>query len=150
MQLVFTKYTPKDLPLVRELFFSNVPLYFKEFEWEEFEQFLNSSMAELYYTGRLNEKLIACGGIGTKEEGVVSMCWGMVHANYHKKGYGMELLKFRLNLCSELYTNSTIEVKTTQLTFGFFEKFGFKTTETKDNFWAPGLHLYLMEKNNEG
>ncbi len=38
-----------------------------------------------------------------------------------------------------------ISVKTSQLAFGFFEKFGYRTIRVEQNYWGLGLDLYEME-----
>lgn len=128
-----------------------MPLYFDETELPLFIQFLDRDRHRPYDIIFIDDTPVACGGIGlnestefTKEKHVI-MCWGMVDNKHHKEGYGTILLKHRIELSKQMYPGVKIALGTTQHTFGFFEKFGFKTVAYKKDHWAPGLDLYQME-----
>jgi predicted GNAT family N-acyltransferase len=73
------------------------------------------------------------------------MTWGMIDNKVHKNGFGKELLLFRIKQAKELYPEVKIALGTTQYTFSFFEKYGFKTVAYEKDHWAKGLDLYQME-----
>ena len=72
------------------------------------------------------------------------MAWGMVDNALHKRGYGAQLLEYRINKMSELFPDTPVVLDTTQHSFGFFEKFGFSTVKVTNDFYAPGMHRYDM------
>ena len=130
-----------------------MPLYFAEEELPLFMSFLERDVIERgpYSVIFNNGEIVGCGGIAlkaaddyTKEQHVI-MAWGLVDNKYHKSGFGKELLKFRVQQAKEIYPGITIALGTTQHTFQFFEKYGFKTVAFEKDHWAKGLDLYQME-----
>ncbi len=65
----------------------------------------------------------------------------------HGKGIGKDLLDYRINQIMSRKKYSQIVVRTSQLAYKFYEKFGFVLKEVDKNFWEQGLDLYLMEVN---
>jgi N-acetylglutamate synthase-like GNAT family acetyltransferase len=130
-----------------------MPLYFAEQELPLFTAFLNRDVLERGpYSVILKDKaIVGCGGIAlnkpTKytDEPHVIMTWGMVHQDLHKQRLGTDLLKHRIQQARELYPNVKIALGTTQHTFPFFEKYGFKTVFFEKDHWAKDLDLYQME-----
>lgn len=73
------------------------------------------------------------------------MCWGMIKRNKHKLGFGKVLLNFRIEQSKILFPEIKIALGTSQYTFNFFEKFGFKTVCYEKDHWGKDLDLYQME-----
>ena len=139
------------------LFNSNVPLYFAENELNHFEFWLDgkdqnilayqNTQKEYFYVLESQGKVIACGGMYLpKNEQRINLVWGMVHQNFHKKGFGSELLKYRLEEAEIFFPLFPLTLDTTQHSSGFFEKFNFTTIKTTENYYAPGLHRIDMVK----
>lgn len=137
-----------------EAFKTNVPKYFTLEEIDEFDRFLaklgDSAAPDnpLYYVLELDNKLIGCGGFGEKEgiDGIASITfvWGMVRSDYHKKGFGDELLRFRLAEIKKQFPDWKVILDTTQFSYTFFEKYGFKTLKITENSYGEGMHRYDM------
>lgn len=72
------------------------------------------------------------------------MVWGMVENGWHKKGVGRTLFAFRIQQLRLLKPEAQILVDTTQHSYQFFEKFGFKVTNVSKNYYATGLDRYDM------
>jgi [ribosomal protein S18]-alanine N-acetyltransferase len=153
----FRSYEPSDRAACLSMFNSNVPVFFDPSELILFENFLDKieqgmtgkaeNIEEHYYVQEVDGKLTGCGGIALRETGdVVCMAWGMVDNSLHRRGYGRELLKFRLQKMEEIYPNVKIVLDTTQHSFRFFEKFGFSITKFTEDAYAPGMHRYDMVK----
>lgn len=142
----FRKYDASDLPGLREIFFSNVPPYFDHSEWLPFENFLVNDIGTRwqYEVMLVDGRLVGVGGIGMKNDGTLNLAWGMVGRQWHRQGLGVRLLERRLQMAEELFPGIPLSVTTSQHTSGFFEKYGFITTETQPEFWGPGLHLHRM------
>lgn len=156
--MIITKlYSEEYKQALIDIFKSNMPLYFADVELPLFEQFLDRDATKkgLYTILFYNDKPVACGGIAlnqptlyTKEPHVI-MTWGMVNNNNHKKGFGKTLLLHRIEQAKQLYPGIKIALGTTQYTYLFFEKYGFKTVFFEKDHWAPGLDLYQMELKHE-
>lgn len=135
-------------------FQSNIPLYFTPEEINDFNNFLdhravpkeNEIQTTFYYVLLKNNKVIGCGGFGERErDGTVTLAWGLVHSDFHKQGYGKVLMQHRLTEARNVYPTKTIYLDTTQYSYSFFEKFGFKTTKITNDFYMHGMHRYDME-----
>lgn len=145
------KYEAADHDVCMNAFKTNVPKYFTEGEIGDFERFLNKleDPAEEnnppYYVLELDTQIIGCGGFGEKE-GVdaITFVWGLVHNDYHKQGFGEQLLVFRLGEIKLQHPGRQVILDTTQHSFSFFEKYGFETVKITENGYAEGMHRYDM------
>ena len=135
-------------------FQSNIPVYFTPEEINDFSNFLdqralpkeNEIQSTFYYVLLKNNEVIGCGGFGERErDGTVTLAWGLVHADFYKQGFGKVLLQHRLTEARIVYPTKTIYLDTTQHSYPFFEKFGFKTTKITNDFYMKGMHRYDME-----
>lgn len=129
-----------------------MPLYFADEELPLFSAFLEKDVFAKHYSVVLKDRLmVGCGGISLNQptkytnEPHVIMTWGMVDSKNHKEGLGKALLLFRIHQANEIYPDIKIALGTTQYTFEFFEKYGFKTVAFEKDHWAKGLDLYQME-----
>ena len=137
-----------------EIFQTNVPTYFTMEEVNEFERFLTKLDDPevldnpVYYVLELENRLIGCGGFGEKDgiDGTpsITFVWGMVDKAYHKKGFGEQLLRFRLNEIPIHFPGKSVILDTTQFSYTFFEKYGFKTVKITENSYGEGMHRYDM------
>ncbi|MES2762018.1 MAG: GNAT family N-acetyltransferase [Bacteroidota bacterium] len=145
-------YLPQYKKTLLEIFKSNMPLYFAQEELPLFDAFLDRDLERgPYYIIFNNDVIVGCGGIALNQptkytnEPHVIMTWGMVDNKHHKEGLGKLLLLHRIEQAKEIYPGIKIALGTTQHTFEFFEKYGFKTVCYEKDHWAKGLDLYQME-----
>ena len=143
------KYQASDRDECLQAFISNVPTYFTNEEILDFENFLIRMEAveteTHFYVVCYESQLIGCGGFGDKDgTGEISLAWGLIDSKFHKKGFGLELLKFRLHKIKDLMPEKTLVLDTTQYSYGFFEKYGFQVQKITLDFYADGLHRYDM------
>ena len=153
-QAIIRKYEATDKDSCMQIFKTNVPTYFTLEEVNEFERFLTKlSDPEAtdnppYYVMELENKLIGCGGFGDKKgiDGTdsITFVWGMIDRSYHKKGFGEQLLQFRLEEINAQFPNKPVILDTTQFSYTFFEKYGFKTVKITENSYGEGMHRYDM------
>lgn len=130
-----------------------MPLYFADDELPYFDAFLDGDAMNCgsYYVVFKHNEIVACGGIALNEPTKytntphVIMTWGMVHYKHHKTGLGKVLLLHRIEEAKKIYPGIKIALGTTQHTWQFFEKYGFKTVFFEKDHWAKGLDLYQME-----
>lgn len=122
-------YTDQDKNEVLAIFQLNVPTYFAEQEMQELSGYLDRHI-EQYFVIEMNGAIIGAGGINFENSfktGVIS--WDFLHPDEQEKGYGRMLLQHRLNILKAIPSIENVMVRTSQLTFQFYEKSGFKTVE---------------------
>lgn len=151
--IVIKTYLPEYKSSLIHIFKSNMPLYFAEHELDLFDEFLDKDASNRgpYSIVFKDDEIVGCGGIAlneptayTKEPHVI-MTWGMVDYKHHKQGFGKVLLLHRIQQAKEMYPGVKIALGTTQHTFQFFEKYGFKTVAFEKDYWGKDLDLYQME-----
>lgn len=156
MEIEIRTYENFDRQACLDAFESNVPQYFTQSEIADFTYFLDHFQIKgsagikaektYFYVLELDGKVIGAGGFGDKEnDNHITLAWGFVHQQYHKKGHGLLLLQFRLAEIKRIYQNPTVYLDTTQHSYSFFEKFGFTTTKITPDFYEQGMHRYDIE-----
>ncbi len=137
------KYSLKDMPACMAIFNSNCPKYFALHELKSFENWLTN--AQNYYVIEENNQIIGCGGYDVNDkENKVALSWGMIHKDFHKKGFGRKSIEYRLELIKKLKKDFTIVLDTSQHTHKFYEKLGFKVDKITKNHYGKGLDRYDM------
>ncbi|NRB46436.1 MAG: GNAT family N-acetyltransferase [Saprospiraceae bacterium] len=139
------KYQSTDRSQVIKVFRQNTPKYFALEEQTDLEQFLEHNGANYWLIEQ--EGIIAgCGGIVFSEDQQVGrIAWDFFSPNFQGKGLGRALTEFRL---AEIRKNRSVQriiVRTSQLAYSFYAKFGFDIAKIEEDYWAPGLHLYDMQ-----
>jgi ribosomal-protein-alanine N-acetyltransferase len=152
MKLEIRAYKITDKQACLKAFESNVPKYFTQAEIVDFDAFLEMIPNKVgvnktyYYVVVFENEVIGCGGFGDKDNSdIITLAWGLIHQNFHKKGFGKELLAYRLLQIKEKFPNQPVYIDTTQYSYGFFEKYGFETTKITNDFYEKGLHRYDMK-----
>ena len=141
----YRPYTPTDKENCLKIFRSNTPKYFGAQEEAEFADFLDR-MPCPYYMLEVDRQAIGCGGFFVNEEKhTAGLCWGMVHLDFHKQGYGKYLLLKRLDEICHSPQIERILLDTSQHSKGFFEKLGFIVFEIIEDGYFTGLHRHEME-----
>jgi ribosomal-protein-alanine N-acetyltransferase len=147
-------YQPTDRDACIGLLKSNMPKYFAPAELPEFEQWLDdqhelvgkTNPAEQYYVVEVNNIIIGCGGYYIDEgKKQASLTWGMIHRDLHKQGFGSKFLKYRIDTIKNVCNHCTIILDTSQYSFSFFEKMGFRTIKITKDFYTAGIDRYDME-----
>ena len=68
----------------------------------------------------------------------------MIREDHLGTGLGKALTEFRIETAQEKYPGLTITIGTSQHTEGFYQKFGFVTTEHTVNGYGPGIDMCRM------
>ena len=137
-------YDSKHFENCIEIIQSNTPKYIDPSEHSDYKDYLLRN-DETYFVLFNDFNLVACGGYGLNKSGAkVVLSWGLVHSQHHNKGYGSELLKYRLNHIKNNYPDTEIHLDTSQHTYRFFEKFGFNVKQISKNGYGVGLDRYDM------
>lgn len=133
-----------DLKDLVEIFELNTPTYFDEKEIIDFENFLKLE-PETHYVAVIGQKVVGCCGYKVDHEhNEGQITWVLFHPDFQGKGVGKKLVNHCLRELNNFNTLKKHVVRTSQLAYRFFEKFGFKTEYTDQNYWGEGLDLYYM------
>jgi N-acetylglutamate synthase-like GNAT family acetyltransferase len=133
-----------------DTFKSNVPDFFSENEIADFEAFLDRLETGIpktqFFVIEDEKRIVGCGGFGDKDnKNIISLAWGHIHKNEHKKGLGQQLLTYRLALIKQMYSHLPLLIDTTQFSYGFYKKNGFRLLKITENYYTEGMHRYDME-----
>ncbi|AIM37334.1 GNAT family acetyltransferase [Sphingobacterium sp. ML3W] len=138
-------YEVKDRDVVLQIMQENIPAYFAQAEKEDLKYYLDFEI-EQFFVVEKNKEVVACGGINLELEerrGVIS--WDMVLPSEQGKGYGSQLLDYRISILKRMDTIDKITVRTSQLTYLFYQKNGFVLDQIVKDYWAKDFDLYRME-----
>jgi GNAT superfamily N-acetyltransferase len=141
------RYHPCDKSACLAIFDSNCPKYLDPSERADFEGFLNNeALPSGYLVLEKAGGIIACGGISLNTETNVGwFCWGLVDRSFHKQGFGRQLTQARIDHAKTSFGIERLLLDTSQLTVGFYEKFGFRTVKVTKDGYGPGLDRHDME-----
>jgi len=143
-------YKTHDKQDCLDTFKSNVPDFFSENEIADFEAFLDRLETGIpktqFFVIEDEKRIVGCGGFGDKDnKNIISLAWGHIHKNEHKKGLGQQLLTYRLALIKQIYSQLPLLIDTTQFSYGFYKKNGFRLLKITKNYYTEGMHRYDME-----
>ena len=75
-------------------------------------------------------EVVGAGGYYiTEKPEVARIAWDFLDPSVRGTGKGRQLVQFRLNKVSQIPTIRSVEVWTSQLAYGFYEKFGFEVLQ---------------------
>lgn len=133
-------FRSSDTTACLAVFDSNVPRYFTLPERAAFRDFLHALPGPYMVIEDEAGAVVACGGLAIDPaSGRSDLCWGMVRGELHGSGLGRRLMEARLDRARTHPDVRIVALNTSQLTTGFYERFGFVTTETILDGYAPGL-----------
>lgn len=144
-EIIIRPYVKDDAVQLIELMKLNVPSFFDERELADFKYYLENEL-ELYFVAELHNQLIGSGGINfnyPEKIGIIS--WDIIHPNFQRMGIGSSLLHHRLNILQSTIEIESIQVRTSQMTYKFYEKCGFNLEKIVPDYWAKGYDLYSMK-----
>ena len=141
-------YIKKDRLNVIELLRKNTPEYFDPSEESEFQNYLDNEVED-YFVYEHHSEIIGAGGINYfAKEKMAKISWDMIAPKWQGKGIGKALYQYRINRVNDHPRIESIVVRTTQLTYKFYEKMGFTLENVEKDFWAKGFDLYQMKMAN--
>lgn len=138
------EFRSDDVDGCLDVFDSNTPTYFRPHERADFERFLAELPGPYLVVESHSGRILACGGYARDSASTAVLTYGMVHADSQHQHIGTRLLEERLNGVRACRNVSAVIINTTQLTEGFFARFGFRTESIALNHYAPGLHGVRM------
>ena len=120
-------------------------MYFDQSEEGDFVSYLDGEVED-YFVYEKEGQLVGAGGINYfYANKLARISWDMVHPDCQGMGIGQQLTKFRIEHIKKNGSIDTIQVRTTQVVWKFYEKMGFGLEQTKKDFWADGFDLYDMK-----
>jgi ribosomal-protein-alanine N-acetyltransferase len=143
--LTFQSYTSNMRQRCIEIFRSNVPKFFLEHEVADYARFLDNIAPNNYWCAFDGEIIVGAGGIWVRSDGIGRLVFGIVRRDLHLKGYGRQLVNFRLKKLAEQPNLEIVQLDTSQHNPGFFKRFGFRELSAVENKYGPGLHSHAME-----
>lgn len=139
------EYTSDRNEELFELMTLNTPDYFATEELDDFIYYLDN-FADNYYLVEDENRIVACGGFNlTDDHKTARISWDIVHPDFHGSGYGSALIKHRVEQILQIPTVEIILVRTSQLVYRFYEKFGLELREVVKDFWAKGFDMYRLD-----
>jgi N-acetylglutamate synthase-like GNAT family acetyltransferase len=141
---IIRPFEKADTKQVIRLLRLNTPRYFHVSEENDLVDYLNLN-ATNYFVYEFENKIIGSGGINYfRDTATARISWDMVHPDFQGYGIGKKITFHRINIIKKEPDIQKIAVRTTQLTYRFYEKFGFRLEHTEKDFWAKGFDLYLL------
>jgi len=145
------KYSTSDYDQCVNIFKSNIPEYFAKDELSDFQDYIKNisktkdGWTDSFYILKRDKKIVGCAGLGlNKSKKIATLSWGMVDKNYHRNGIGTQLTNYRLNLLQSYKLDLKIRLDTSQHSYLFYEKFGFKIEDIEKDGYEKGMHKYNM------
>jgi [ribosomal protein S18]-alanine N-acetyltransferase len=160
--MTIREYKLKDKEKCLKVFKSNCPKYFDKSELPLFNKWLDhqvcgnpiyqsptytASELDAYYVIEIPESgIIGCGGFYiVKGQNEARFAWGMIHAKFHRQGFGTELYNYRKDIIKRDWPNHILTLGTSQHTYSFYEKMGMTVTETFISGYGKDLDRYDMK-----
>lgn len=144
MDTIIREYTPTDKPDLLTIIRQNVPRFFAESEINDLDAYLDTQI-EKYFVVEWGGNVIGAGGINFEDDhhtGIIS--WDLIAPEFQGCGIGTKLLGHRLELLKSMDSIKIILVRTSQLTYAFYEKNGFVLKEVRKDYWSKGFDMYKM------
>lgn len=145
--MTIRKHRESDRERIIELLRQNTPEYFSPDEEKDLLYYLDYH-ADNYYVLEVDNVIVGCGGFNLSEDGETGkISWDIFDIKHQGKGYGSVLIRFRIEQMKEIDSIKTISVRTSQLVYPFYEKFGLEIREIVKDYWAEGFDLYRLDSD---
>lgn len=143
-KMTIREYTPSDLGVILQLFRLNTPRYFSIAEENDLMDYLENHAGHFFIV-ESGGVIAGCGGYNLfPEQADARISWDIFHPDFQGQGLGSALLHYRIDRLNAVPGLKTITVRTSQLVYPFYEKFGFELKEMVKDYWADGFDLYRM------
>jgi [ribosomal protein S18]-alanine N-acetyltransferase len=155
--MLIRTYQPTDKSSCLQVFQSNCPAYFDPLEYALFEAWLDqrkqgtplysNSECDYYYVMESEPgTIVGCGGFYlVKDKANAQLSWGMIHADFHKKGLGTALFKYRKEIIEKMDPPISLTLGTSQHTYRFYQKMGMDVTSITAKGYGEHLDKYEMK-----
>lgn len=142
--ITFRPYETGDKEACLALLRANTPAAFDPSEEADFSAFLDAPNGP-YFVLLCNGHVVGCGGYNINPaRRAAGLCWGMVDPACHGQKLGQRLLQERLTAIARAGTADEVLIDTSQVSEGFFARFGFSVTGRTPDGIGPGLDEIAM------
>jgi ribosomal-protein-alanine N-acetyltransferase len=143
--MIIREYAGSDKNRILELLRLNTPEFFSPNEEKDLSYYLDNE-ADNYFVLVMESKIVGCGGFNlTEDSQTAKISWDIFDQGYQGKGLGSALTRFRIEKIKENKQVKTLSVRTSQLVYPFYEKFGLRLREVVKDFWDEGFDLYQLD-----
>jgi len=139
MEITLRPYELSDRHALEQIFLLNTPKYFALEEVGDFLEYLDI-FGDDYVVAVADRRVVGGGGYWVRsfdQQGGLS--WAFLHPDFQGTGIGKELALYRIEKIRASGLAQTILVETSQHSFGFYEKLGFKLLSKQPDYWAKGI-----------
>lgn len=145
--IVIRKHEATDRDRIIELLRLNTPEYFSPNEEADLIDYLDHH-ADNYYVLLLEGVIQGCGGFNLSEDGETGkLSWDFFHPESQGKCLGSALTRFRIQKIKEIAGIKTVSVRTSQLAYKFYAKFGLELREVVKDYWDVGFDMYRLDRD---
>jgi len=142
MDITFRSYELSDRTDLEEIFLLNTPKYFAPEELGDFLEYLDI-FGDDYVVAVVDGRIVGGGGYWIRtSDHQGGLSWAFLHPDFQGTGVGKALAVYRIEQIKASGGAKMILVETSQHSFGFYEKLGFKLLSQQPDYWAPGIDLY--------
>jgi len=146
MNIQIRPYHDSDKPVLIALLRLNIPDYFAPSEEADFAEYLERYL-EYYFVVEVDGIILGSGGFNlTEDHKTAKISWDLFHPDSQGKGLGSALTRFRIQQIQSIDGIELISVRTSQLVYPFYQKFGFVTKAVVKDYWDIGFDLVQMER----
>lgn len=143
--MIIERYTDQNESEVLNLLRLNTPQSFSPDEEKDLLHYLHH-YADDYFVLKINDEVVASGGYNIAEDGITAkISWDIVHPDNQRMGFGKILTKFRIDEIKKEGGIEYLSVRTSQLAYKFYQRFGLNLRETAKDFWAKGFDMYRLD-----
>ncbi|MCK0125356.1 GNAT family N-acetyltransferase [Gelidibacter sp. F2691] len=141
-------YSIEDKSKIIDLLIQNTPEYFDPAEQQDLSHYLDTKVED-YFVYEEQSKILGAGGINyILGDHLARISWDLVAPEMQGKGIGKALMHHRIKHINRKPNIQMISVRTSQLAYKFYEKFGFKLVSVEKDYWAKNFDLYQLEMKN--
>lgn len=137
------EYQPSDLEACIEVYESNMPDFVSPDGLDRFVEFLQVGTS-YYLVIEHDGDIVACGGLElVGDSDAATLVHGMVHGEYHRRGFGSTLLAARLALLETDERPVEIWAEVSTAAMPFYGRFGFTYHAATDGRSREKANLWL-------
>lgn len=143
--MLIRSYKETDKRSVIKLIRGNTPEFFAPEEEEDLLFYLDN-YAQNYFVVEIDNQVVGSGGYNIAEDGITAkISWDIIDSEAQGKGIGRYLTVYRIKDILKNKDIKILSVRTSQLAYKFYEKFGLTLREISADYWAKGLDLYRLD-----
>jgi ribosomal protein S18 acetylase RimI-like enzyme len=143
-------YVDEDRSALLAILSQHIPSFFSPHEVDDYAHYLDHEVEE-YWVATTATGVVGAGGINRGPQAhMARFSWDLVHPNWQGRGVGTRLMQHRMDALSARPDLKVVMVRTSQLAYPFYHRFGFHVQQIIPGYWGAGFDLYQMSLAWEG